>query len=257
MSYTEFDSRGPGGMGDALDAFRAASSRDTLALAFLHNAELDAEVILKLIDDVEHESVLQLALVSARGREAQELFHAGLAHLGPDPSPADLDELAADYAGIYLNHSLRASPCESVWIDEEGLAMQEAMFQVREYYSRHELATRDWRKRSDDHIVLQLQFVSHLLATGEHFEEIARFLDEHLLRWVSDFAARVASRCATPFYAGLCALTAAYVEELRDLLAEILETPRPSAEEIEKRMKPGVQVALPTSKFVPGSAPSW
>ena len=40
------------------------------------------------------------------------------------------DELAADFAAIYLTHGLSASPYESVWLDEEGLAMQGPMFQT-------------------------------------------------------------------------------------------------------------------------------
>jgi len=39
-------------------------------------------------------------------------------------------QLAADFAAIYLNHSIQASPCESVWLDEEGLMRQQPMFKV-------------------------------------------------------------------------------------------------------------------------------
>jgi hypothetical protein len=83
-------------------------------------------------------------------------------------------------------------------------------------------------------------------------------LDEHLLRWVDDFALRVASRCETRLYAGLALLTAAYLEELRDLLAEILGVPRPSPEEVAERLRPDrpapVEVEGP---YLPGVAPSW
>jgi TorA maturation chaperone TorD len=131
------------------------------------------------------------------------------------------------------------------------------MFQIRAIYERHGLAAHNWRKRSDDHLVLQLQFVSHLFANGAEFDAAARFLDEHLLRWLPDFGARVASRCATPFYAGLCAFTAAYMDELRGLLAEIIGEPRPTVEEIDRRMKPVTVSTLPDPKYALGTAPSW
>jgi len=54
--------------------------------------------------------------------------------------------------------------------------------------------------------VLQLQFLAHLFSLDDQQEtlrEAARFLDEHPLRWVEQFARRVAARCQTPFYAGL------------------------------------------------------
>ena len=239
---------------DPLAAFRSAVSHDMLALALLHNEELSNELIAQLKAEKFPRS-LQLELVSDSGRDATQLLDQGV-RLLTDASEV-VDELAADYASIYLTHALHASPYESVWIDEEGLAMQEPMFQIRAIYQRHGLAAQDWRIRSDDHLVLQLQFVSHLLAKGGEFDETARFLDEHLLRWLPDFGARVAARCATPFYAGLCAYTAAYVEEVRDLLAEILAEHRPTPEEIDQRMKPTTSITLPDPKYVPGSTPSW
>ena len=243
---------------DALPAFRAAVAHDTLALAVLHNEELTAEMITRLRTG-RFPLDLCLNLVSEHGTETIRLLQAGIESIGDTVDQETLDELAADYAAIYLTHSLHASPYESVWLDEEGLAMQEPMFQIREAYERHGLSVHDWRHRSDDHLVLQLQFVSHMLENAAPFEEIATFLDEHLLRWLPDFGSRVAARCATPCYAGLAAFTAAYMDEVRDLLAEVLDQPRPSREEVEQRLKQAQtsEVALPDPKFVPGAAPSW
>lgn len=241
---------------DPLAGFRAAVAHDLLALALLHNEELSSDMISKL-DAVEFPLCLQLELISDKGREATQLFQEGVNLIAQNTDSAMLDELAADYSGIYLTHALRASPYESVWIDEEGLAMQEPMFQIREAYRRHGLSARDWRKRSDDHLVLQMQFVAHLFEKHDDLGEAANFLDEHLLRWLPDFATIIASRSATPFYAGLSIYTAAYMDEVRDLLARILDKPRPTPEEIEQRLKPKPTVTLPDAEFVPGSAPSW
>jgi TorA maturation chaperone TorD len=136
--------------------------------------------------------------------------------------------------------------------------MQAPMFQVREIYRRHGLGVADWRKRSEDHLVVELLFVARLLqnAQADSLGEAARFMDEHLLRWLPQFGERVAKRCATPFYAAAAWLTAAYCDELRDCLAEIMGEPRPSAEEIEARMRPKAAQTVPV-KFVPGVAPSW
>lgn len=83
-------------------------------------------------------------------------------------------------------------------------------------------------------------------------------MDEHILRWIGDFAKRVSARCASGFYAGLAQLTAVYLEELRDILAEILDQRRPDAEEIEERMRPKAIVAVEgPAPYVPGIAPSW
>ena len=162
---------------------------------------------------------LALRLQSDRGGELVDMLSAAVTTMSV--GQADLDELAADFASIYLNHGYGASPYESVWLDEDGLAMQQPMFDVRESYARHGLSAPDWRKRADDHVVFQLQFIATMLEAedGIGLPHVVRFLDKHTLRWMPDFATRVGQRAATPFYAGLAMLTATYLDELRDVLA--------------------------------------
>ena len=70
------------------------------------------------------------------------------------------------------------------------------------------------------------------------------------------FAQRVASRCDTAYFAAAALLTGAYCEELRDLLAEVLDEPRPSVEEIDERMKPRHQTEAVPVSFMPGIGPA-
>jgi TorA maturation chaperone TorD len=261
-----------GGGGDGvLWALRSAVAADLRMFALLHNRELDGETILSLWQDG-YEDFLGLRLVGEAGRRSLALFRAGLTDIPAALDQATLDLLAADYADIYLTHALHASPCESVWLDEDGLAMQGPMFDLRAWYGRHGLAVANWRNRSDDHLVYQLLFLAHLLepeaeeaqgeahAGGGELAEVARFLDEHLLLWIDRFAERVANRCQTRLYAGLALLTSAYLDELRAVLVDVAHVPRPTEEEIEARQRPRPAVAVPVpapSAFVPGSGPTW
>jgi TorA maturation chaperone TorD len=240
--------------------FRSAAAGDLRLFALLQDRELERGLVLSLWKDC-YEDFLGLKLVSGEGREAMKLFRLGLTDLPTELSDQTLDILAVVYADIFLNNSFGAFPCESVWIDDEGLAMQEPMFQVREWYGRFGLEVEDWRKRTDDHLVNQLQFLAHMLdadAGNGELSDLANFMDEHLLRWVPCFSERVSSKCQTRLYAGLAQLTAAYLIELRQLLAEATGEPVPSAEEIDERMRPkiGVAVEVP-GPYVPGAAPSW
>lgn len=250
---------------EVLEHFSNIVARDMQALALLHAAEPDAE-LLEALRASGFPRNLGLGLDADPGPDGSRLMGEALTAMadGADPaSQAQLDELAVDYADTYLCLTHRASPCESFWLDEENLERQEPMFQVREYYRRHGLGAADWRKRSDDHLVLQLQFLAHLIGSSSRapdymarLGEAARFMDDHLLRWLPQFSQRVASRCATRFFAGLACITEAYCEELRDLLAEILADPRPEPETVERRMKPrGVSVEVPLP-YVPGLGPS-
>jgi TorA maturation chaperone TorD len=249
----------------AIALFREAVAEDLLALAVLHDRELDAERIEQL-RATGFPGGLGLVLESAGALEAIDMMQAAVALLPQSGDSRGLDDLAADYADIYLTYKLRASPCESVWLDEDGLTLQQPMFEIRDWYRRHDLSAENWRERSDDHLVLQLQFIAHLLGSRqeEGMGEAARFLDKHLLRWIFDFASRVSTRCATPFYAGLAALTAAYADELRDLLAGILGEPRPDPELIqedmlERREASGNAAGAPDIPVVsiPATTPSW
>jgi TorA maturation chaperone TorD len=245
---------------DPLVRFRRAAAEDLLFLAMLHDREIGREQIGDLREHCD-ENFLGLRLQGERGREALSLFRRGLTDVPAALGDQILDILAAEYADIYLNHSFGASPCESVWLDDDHLIMQVPMFQVRGWYQRYGLAVEDWRKRTDDHLVNELQFIAHLLnprAGDQGLADACQFMDEHVLRWIGDFAHRVGSRASTRFYAGLAELTAAYLEELRDILATVTGTPVPSAEEIEERMRPKQEVAVDApGPYIPGVAPSW
>lgn len=242
-----------------LEQFFAVVAEDLALLSTLHEREPDGELI-QTLREIGFPRELGLRLCSKEAVEAQRVVAAALAAMPGEPGPAVLDELAADYASIYLTHRIKASPEESVWVHEEHLTHQESMFQVRAWYARYGVGTPDWRIRPDDHLALQLEFISLLLAGvkgRERLEEVARFMDEHLLRWLGDFSRRVATRCATPYFAGVAMLTDRYCEELRDLLSGILQKPRPSPQEIEERMNPRSGKAEPVPvKFVPGIGPA-
>ena len=98
------------------------------ALAWLHAGERSPEVLAAL-----HASGFPdtLTLVAAEAPAAQAMS-AALSALAEQRRarqddmtlPASsVDELAADYAAIYLTHALRASPQESVWRDDDHLML--------------------------------------------------------------------------------------------------------------------------------------
>ncbi len=240
--------------------WRQAVASDLRQLAILHIRELTLEDLNGLIENRFPES-LGFRLTSENGKSCLDFVQKSLEDI-KEINQQLLDELAMDFAGIYLNHQYQVSPCESVWFDDENLIFQEAMFAVREFYNKYALEAENWRVMPDDHLALQIQFIAHLLdhdETKETLLDLSRFLDEHILRWIDRFAAKVNKRCSTQFYAGINILTAQYLEETRDMLAALLEIPRETAEQIEKRLareksKPELVVPL---KFMPGVSPSW
>jgi TorA maturation chaperone TorD len=245
-------------MAEALPAgLREAIAEDLETLVLLQDHELDF-AMLGGLRELGFPQNLALLPVEERAQQAFALMRDAVQALPSQPGHDLLDRLAADYAAIYLNGSLGASPMESVWLSDDHTACHEPMFELRELYAARGLAAADWRRRPDDHLLLQLQFVAHVLREADpDLAGLAAFLDRHLLRWLEDFAGRVAARCDTALYAGLALLTFTLVERLRDILASALGAPRPSREEVEAASGARRPVESVVVGFVPGTGPGW
>jgi len=254
-----------------LEEWCEAISQDLQQIAVVHDREVDEKLItalrevrfpynlgFSLEDDAENSRLFQ----------PLKFVETALKELPEDIDQETLDKLAVDYADIYLNHSLHASPFESVWLDEDHLLQQEPMFKIREWYKRYGLASANWRIRSDDHLVLQLQFIAWLFDSDSSFsetvplqkrlEDVVNFMDEHLLLWLSDFSNLVSQRCGTDFYASIVVLTHAYIDQLRNVLAEITGIARPTKEKLEEmKLKATQAVVEEPVQFMPGVAESW
>lgn len=208
---------------EAFDTDSAEAIADDLAfLARLHEREVGADT-LEALRDLPPERWFSLQLQGEKFAEGVKLMRLALAQLPKPVTMAALDDLAAEYAAIYLTHAYRASPYESVWRDEDHLERQGPMFEVRDWYQRHRVRAPDWRKRSEDHIALELEFLSQTIRAASdpaRARDAAAFLREHPLRWIPDFVRRVVTRCRDPFYAGLALLTLACLERLSSLFEQ-------------------------------------
>lgn len=227
----------------------------------LHDRELDGETLVAL-KATDFPNGLALAPADELANQAYANMAAALAAMPESPAAGLLDELAADYAAIYLNNSLGASPYESVWLDDDHLACQRPMFELREIYAEAGFKAPDWRSRFDDHIVLQLHYLRHILqSVAVDGEKTANFVDEHIGYWFPDFAQRVALGCNTPFYAALAELTHVWLLRFRNVLDEIYDCPAPAREQMTARIQRKLaleKAEIAPIRFMPGAqGPSW
>jgi putative dimethyl sulfoxide reductase chaperone len=237
-------------------------AEDVSTLAVLQDRELSPAVLAGL-KDLKFPGNLGLLPTGDVSRKAFKMMQEVVASFPAAPDAAFLDDLAADFAAIYLTGALGASPYESYWLSDDHLICQDAMFDMRALYAGAGLAVPDWRMRADDHLIFQLHFLARLLAKADKDDDwrsLATFLDYHLLRWLPDFASRVASRCDTPFYAALALLTNVWCQLLRSLIEQHLGEARLTAEAIEEQLSSRriAEVKEVPIHFVPGGAgPSW
>lgn len=140
-----------------------------------------------------------------------------------------LDELVVDHRDLFEgpDHVL-ACPYESVYLSDEHLTFQQQTLEVRAFYGRFGVEAPSMGTEPDDHIGLELSFISHLCILGLDAIEAADadaetamiasvgdFLEQHLLKWVDDCLDRVVEHATTDFYRGLGLLTRGTVRQLQ------------------------------------------
>lgn len=240
----------------------AAVAGDFATLALLHDAELTPAIVAGL-RDVGFPANLALVPSGELALGSCEMIRSALVAAPNEAGAAWYDECAADYAAIYLTGAFGVAPSESFWLTDDHLVCQQPMFDLRALYAADGLVAPDWRRRPDDHLVHELQYIAHRLgrsSSDEDWRRLGEFLDYHLLRWLPDFSARIADRCGTLFYAALAMMTQGWARQLRELIAAHLGEPVPTAEEISARLDSRRVADVPEFpvRFLPGATgPSW
>lgn len=205
----------PTKVAEALDAYAGACA--FLSRLFLE--PVDQPLICALLDaPVLADWPLEADEDTVRGLEA---MRAG----GTTP----LDVLLVDHRDLFEgpDHVL-ACPYESVYLSDEHLTFEAQTLDVRAFYSRFGVEAPSVGTEPDDHIGLELSFISHLCVLGLDAIEaadadaetamiasIGDFLEQHLLLWADDCLDLVVEHATTDFYRGLGHLTRGTVRQLK------------------------------------------
>lgn len=122
-------------------------------------------------------------------------------------------------------------PWESVYFSDNHLLFQEQTLDVRAWYRRFGLEAEKIHREPDDHIGLELLFLSHLAALGiqalneqdnVRFEELLdaqrEFFKKHIGIWAPMWCNLVEKHAQTDFYKGLASLTRGALSALAEVL---------------------------------------
>jgi len=135
-------------------------------------------------------------------------------------------DLAAEYAALFLNAGrYPVYPFESVYTSKERLLMQEARDEVLREYRKEGLDRIGEFKEPEDHIAIELEFMSYLcqktidsVERGDnkaallYFKKQKDFLKKHLMVWVPAFCADLERATKSDFYQGVTKLTKSYLK---------------------------------------------
>jgi len=150
-----------------------------------------------------------------------------------------LDDLAAEYADMFLGFGRDpAYPCGSVYLSKKKLVMQEQRIQVLEMYRRFGLGRIREFKEPEDHIAIELEFMSYLCQETKEalvdgcmddasrvLEAQSSFLNEHLKPWVPKFCDDIQACAKLDFYRAVAKITEGFLgleeENISQLISEL------------------------------------
>ncbi len=148
-------------------------------------------------------------------------------------SPEDaFKALKNDYLQLFIGVDwVQAPPWESVYFSEKRLLFQEQTLEVRNWYLKYGLLPERLNNEPDDHIGLEMAFLSHLAELGvgaldredsPAFDKLLQaqrdFAAQHFLRWAPIWCDLTEQNANTDFYRGLACLTRGVLLELSSQL---------------------------------------
>lgn len=154
----------------------------------------------------------------------------------------NFDDLQTDYARLFIGPAkVLTPPWESVYFSEERLVFQEETLQVREWYRRFGLQAVKLYAEPDDHVGLELIFLTHLAQRGltaleqndssqlqTLLEAQWGFLGSHPGKWVPTWCEQVAQQANTNFYRGIAYMVKGTLSELSMWLLQTRTALRPT-----------------------------
>lgn len=141
-------------------------------------------------------------------------------------SDENFEELHWDYTRMFIGpYKLPAPPWESAYLNEERLLFQKETMEVRDMYIKYSFIPENYLYEPDDHIGLELDFMSKLIELSigayeksdeEKFLKVIKdeefFLNNHLLKWCNVFCEDIINNSNTNFYKGIAKVLSGYLE---------------------------------------------
>ena len=149
------------------------------------------------------------------------------------PEKKLLEDLAVEYAHLFLGPGKHISPHESVHHKKEGVQSGqlwgELTAEVKKIIESSGLEYKTEYTGLPDHISVELEFMQQVILREEQarqaddkdmallcLENEKKFIKEHLVRWVPIFCEKVIQEAELPFYREMAGLTKKFIEFERD-----------------------------------------
>jgi putative dimethyl sulfoxide reductase chaperone len=143
-------------------------------------------------------------------------------------------QLKEEYNRLFIGPNALPAPLwESVYLSREHLLFEEVTLEVRNCYHQYGLSFIRESNEPDDHIVIELEFLSYLIqktlesadaATKKKLlEDQYSFLTNHLLKWCPTFCEILSKSTSFGLYQGAALLLAEYLNYENALIPALKE----------------------------------
>jgi TorA maturation chaperone TorD len=135
-------------------------------------------------------------------------------------SDSELEDLLWEYTRLFIGpYKLPCPPWESVYTSPKRLMMQEAYDEVRDYYNKAGLTVNNQGIMAD-HLGAELNFLAVVLQKAhsdpkkeQYYRDLTRgFLDEHVIKWIPQFARDMEDAADLLFYKTLARVTRSMID---------------------------------------------
>jgi TorA maturation chaperone TorD len=151
-----------------------------------------------------------------------------------------LENLAVEYARLFVGPGKHISPHESVHLKKEGVQSGqlwgELTAEVKRIVESSGLEYKSEFTGMPDHISVELEFMQHVVQREAQAWEAdddktamiclkneKEFVDEHLSGWIPDFCEKVIKAADWPFYREMARLTRSFIEFEKEELKKFKE----------------------------------
>ena len=135
-------------------------------------------------------------------------------------SDSELEDLLWEYTRLFIGpYKLPCPPWESVYTSPKRLMMQEAYDEVRDYYNKAGLTVNNQGIMAD-HLGAELNFLAVVLQKAhsdpkkeQYYRDLIEgFLDEHVIKWIPQFARDMEDAADLSFYKTLASVTRSMID---------------------------------------------
>jgi TorA maturation chaperone TorD len=146
------------------------------------------------------------------------------------------EQLHWDYTRMFIGpYELPAPLWESAYLNKDGLLFQKETLMVRQEYLKYNLLPAQFGQEADDHLGLELDFIYQLNQVAmeaikqgdiakatEILTDQAKFIEQHLLKWVPLLKEKIITHAKFDFYKGMVKILHGFLEIDQSALEEVV-----------------------------------